>query len=456
MSFEPFERRLARDGAPALVRRAFARAYARLAKGERGFVPERALESVGELPHARALTAHDARAGAALLARAQVAHIKLNGGLGATMGLAGPKSLLRVKGEWSFLDIFARAHKHLVEQAPAPSPPLLLMNSRATREASLAALARHGDFSGVLPADFVQHRVPRIDAQTLAPVVCADEPAREWAPPGHGDFYAALAGSGALAALRAAGVRYAFVSNADNLGATLDPALLGWFARSGAPFAMEVKARTPADRKGGHLACVGGRLLLRELAQCPPEERAQFQDVARHKFFNTNNLWLDLEALAAALERAGGVFDLPMMCARRPLAPGRSEEVLQLETAVGAGLSLFEDARAIVVSEARFLPVKTTGDLLLLRSDAFALGEDFVMRALASPSPTVTLGENFARLADFEKHFAHGVPSLLHCKSLRVEGDVYFGANVKITGEVTLKARAGETLKIENGTTLSG
>src|SRR5262249_55062044 len=148
---------------------------------------------------------------------------------------------------------------------------------------------------------------------TFEPAVWPTSPENEWCPPGHGDLYPVLAGSGALDRLLADGVNFLFVSNSDNLGATLDPKLLKWFADSGAPFAMEVTARTPSDRKGGHLALRDGKLLLRESAQCPDEDMGAFQDITRHRYFNTNNLWLRLDRLAEMLSASGGFLPLPVI-----------------------------------------------------------------------------------------------------------------------------------------------
>jgi UTP--glucose-1-phosphate uridylyltransferase len=196
------------------------------------------------------------------------------------------------------------------------------MNSFATREPSLAALDAHEGLDQAVPRDFLQSKVPKLLADDLTPVSWDADPALEWAPPGHGDLYASLVTSGMLDALREAGLRYAFVSNADNLGATLDPALLDFFAASGAPFLMEVADRTPADRKGGHLAVRrGGGLALREIAQTPEDDVAAFQDVARHRYFNTNSLWIDLDALRDALRAGGGALDLPLIVNRKTVDP---------------------------------------------------------------------------------------------------------------------------------------
>lgn len=132
----------------------------------------------------------------------------------------------------------------------------------------------------------------------------------EWCPPGHGDLYAALLGSGKLDALLEEGIKYMFVSNSDNLGATLDTQLLKYFADSGAPFMMECCERTANDKKGGHLAVrkADSQLILREAAQCPDEDEDKFQDISTHKYFNTNNLWIDLEVCCSLPRIFPGVW----------------------------------------------------------------------------------------------------------------------------------------------------
>ena len=237
--FAPFAAKMESEGLPALAIRTFRHYYAQLCAGESGLLPESALAPVRELPDLASLDGY-AEAGRAALDAAVA--IKLNGGLATSMGMTRAKSLLSVKGGHTFLDVIAGQVEHLRREAGC-ALPLLLMNSFRTREDSLAALAPHAlDVPG-LPLDFVQHKVPRIAKEGLAPVAWPAAPELEWCPPGHGDLYTALVTSGALGALRARGFRYAFVSNADNLGATLDLRILGWVAREGVPFAMEARAR---------------------------------------------------------------------------------------------------------------------------------------------------------------------------------------------------------------------
>lgn len=409
-------------GVPDAARDAFARAFQRLLDGDRGVVHGDELEPVRDLP-----ALEDLPEATAPVDRAVV--IKLNGGLGTSMGLHSPKSLIDVKPGVSFLDVIVRQVLALRRRHGARLP-LVLMNSFATREETLAALARYPDLpAGDLPLDFLQSMEPKLLADSLEPVGWPADPGLEWAPPGHGDIYPALAGSGMLAALIERGYEYAFVSNSDNLGAVLDPRILAWFAAEELPFLMEVVEGTEADRKGGHIARRDGRLVLRETAQAP-EGDDSFGDYRRWRNYNTNNLWIHLPVL----EQFGGVVDLPLIVNRKtvdPSDPG-SPEVLQLETAVGAAIGAIDGATALRVPRSRFAPVKTTDDLLVVRSDAYVLQEDDALMVPAPerdgmPPPVVELDPRYFKLlADFEARFPSGPPSLLRAERLEVRGDVTF------------------------------
>jgi UTP--glucose-1-phosphate uridylyltransferase len=451
--------KLRADGADEATIGAFRSVAERLAAGERGLLREDEIEPARDLPDADALpSAGDV---SELLDRTVV--VKLNGGLGTSMGMRGAKSLLTVKEGLSFLDVTARQLLALRDQvAGEPRLPLVLMNSFHTREDSLAALERYGPMSADLPADVIQSRVPKLlDDGSLRPASSPSKPELEWAPPGHGDLYTALHASGALAQMLERGYRYAFVSNADNLGAVLEPAILAWLADEGVPFLMEVADRTPADRKGGHLARRGGGgLVLREVAQTADEDSGAFQDIERHRYFNTNSIWLDLQALAEVLEPHGFV-ELPMIVNRKTLDPADpgSPPVIQLETAMGAAIDAFDGARALRVPRTRFLPVKTTDDLLVLRSDAYRLDESSHVVLVPERKGAAPLAEldrsHFKLIDDFEARFPAGPPSLVGCDSLTVRGDVHFGAGVVVRGTVTIDA-GDEPLTVADGSVLEG
>jgi UTP--glucose-1-phosphate uridylyltransferase len=446
------EQRLRADGSSEQAVAAFLDAFDRLTAGDTGTLPESELEPLTGLPDAADL---DGDPGDAL---SRVLVIKLNGGLGTSMGLTGPKSLLVVKDGHSFLDLTARQIIGLRGRTGV-AVPLVLMDSFATRAQSLAALAPHGRLSGDLEPDFLQNRVPKLDAITHAPV---DHPAQEsltWAPPGHGDFFPAVAGSGMLAAARSAGYRWAFVSNIDNLGATLDPAILAHVADSGLPFVMEVADRTSADRKGGHLArrVSDGGLVLREVAQTPAADSDAFADIRRHRYFNTNSIWIDLDAIAALLAERGAL-GLPMIVNHKTVDPGDpgSTPVLQLETAMGAAIGVVPGAAALRVPRSRFLPVKSTNDLLVLRSDAYTLDQaELNLAAGRGSAPEVDLSNPYKLLGDFENRFSFGAPSLVEARSLTVRGDVRWGRDVVVRGSVTVDA-AVQGPAIADGSLLEG
>ncbi len=419
----------------------FLAAVTKVAAGERGQIPEATIEPVAELPALESLPAAGSDAGQLLN---QLAVIKLNGGLGTGMGLDRAKSLIKVKGEDTFLDFIAKQILHLRAQSCAPNLAFYLMDSFSTQADTLAYLAKYPTLAIGGELDFLQSKVPKLDAKTLLPVSWPAAPEMEWCPPGHGDLYPSLLGCGLLDKLLARSIKFLFVSNSDNLGATVDLRLLNHFATSGNSFLMEVATRTAADRKGGHLARrqADGRLLLRESAQCPAADETQFQDITRHRFFNTNNLWIRLDHLKAELEKRGGVLPLALITNTKTVDPrdAASPKVIQIESAMGAAIECFAKAGAVVVPRSRFAPVKSTSDLLALRSDAYRLTEEYVLTLAESRNgqpPVIDLdSKHYKLVADFEAAFPHGAPSLVNCESLKVTGKKIFPANLVLQGKV--------------------
>jgi UTP--glucose-1-phosphate uridylyltransferase len=432
---------------------ALRRRLQQLSAVQAGCLPGADLEPLADLPRLEELPEPSPGQGRAALGRLVV--VKLNGGLGTGMGLSGAKSLLEVKPGTSFLDVLAKQVLALREQHGVRLP-LVLMNSATTRGPSLDVLRRYGGL-GVpgLPLDFLQGREPKIRADDLQPVQWPADPELEYCPPGHGDIYTALAASGTLDALLGAGLRYAFVSNSDNLGALADVRIAAWLAAQQVPFALEAVRGTPADRKGGHLARYQGRVVLRETAQVPDGDTS-FTDVERWRWYNTNNIWIDLRALKDLQAADPAAPALPLIVNRETVNPRdpASTPVIQLEWAMGAAIGSVPGARAVHVPRSRFAPVKTTDDLLVVRSDAYQLTGDGLMRPdFDGPGPVVTLDKDFYKLLpDFEQRFPAGAPSLRRCRRFEVEGDVTFGAGVIAVGDVHV---AGSR-HIPDGEVLSG
>jgi len=320
----------------------------------------------------------------------------------------------------------------------------MLMNSFSTSKDTLEALAKYADLGTGDDLEFVQNKAPKITTADKTPSDWPADPSHEWCPPGHGDLYPAMLGSGALDKLLAKGFKYMFVSNSDNLGATMCTKILTYFADSGAPFMMEVATRTDADKKGGHLATMkeGGGLTLRESAQCPEAEEKAFQDTTRYAYFNTNNLWVDLNKLKALFEKHNGALPLPVMVNDKTVDPRdkKSTKVIQLETAMGAAISCFEGAIALQIPRDRFAPVKKCDDLVALRSDAYILTEDFRIElapARKGVPPTIKLDGAYKFVDAMDTLIPNGPPSLIDCTSMKIEGKMVFAVGVIVKGDVT-------------------
>jgi UTP--glucose-1-phosphate uridylyltransferase len=447
-----FVAKMQQEGLAPIVIDTFAHYYQKVVTGETGMIRDADIAPLDEadIPRYEDLAAYEA---SGLAAFPQSVRIILNGGLGTSMGLTGPKSLLPVKNGRSFLEL-------LLSQSSRHDVTLALMNSFSTHQATLAAIERIGPERE--PRCFLQHKFPKILQDGLGPASWPQNPELEWNPPGHGDIYTALETSGMLDRLINAGIVYAFISNSDNLGADMDERLLGYFAEQNLPFMMEAAQRTPADVKGGHLARArSGGLLLRESAQCPEAELDAFRDIERYRFFNTNNLWVNLTYLKTLITEKGGVR-LPMILNPKHLDPrdAGSPRVFQVETAMGAAISLFQGASAVSVPRSRFFPVKKCNDLLVVRSDYVMLTEED--RMVLNPDRRsedlkVSLDPAFYGHVDgFDERFPEGAPSLAACESLTVQGDVRFEGGVTIQGRAVITNPSNAQAVIRRGTVVQG
>ncbi len=435
--------------------RHFSHAIERVAAGERTLISSAEIEPVPDVPGLAELPDADPRE-----ALAALAVIRLNGGIATSMGLRQPKSLLEAREGYSFLEVIAGQILDL-RRRHGVRLPLILMNSQATHEPTRAALDGIPELAnGGLPQEFLQSMVPKLDAATLLPARWPRAPELEWCPPGHGDVYASLVGSGLLHALRERGYRRAMIANSDNLAATVDARIAAHVAEQRIPFLLEVVRGTASDRKGGHLARrrSDGQLVLRETAQTPVEDAASFLDYRRWRYYNTNSLWIDLDALEERFASAT-TLELPVIVNHKTLDPRDpdSPPVLQLESAMGAAISSFPGACLLEVPRSRFVPVKTTDDLLVLRSDCFRMADGFVLepaRQGASPPEVALDKDHFGLIDDFDRRFPAGPPSLRDAERLIVNGDVYFGADVVVRGSVQIDAPP-DGLSVEPGTILN-
>ncbi|CAM8971424.1 unnamed protein product [Rhodiola kirilowii] len=371
--------------------------------------------------------------------------LKLNGGLGTTMGCTGPKSVIEVRNGLTFLDLIVIQIENLNKKYGC-NVPLLLMNSFNTHDDTQKIVEKYTN-SKIEIHTFNQSQYPRLVVDDFTPLASKGVTGKDgWYPPGHGDVFPSLNNSGKLDALLSQGKEYVFVANSDNLGAVVDLKILNHLIHNKNEYCMEVTPKTLADVKGGTLISYEGKVQLLEIAQVPDEHVNEFKSIEKFKIFNTNNLWVNLSAIKRLVE--ADAFKMEII-------PNPKEvegfKVLQLETAAGAAIRFFDKAIGINVPRSRFLPVKATSDLLLVQSDLYTLEDGSVIRnpARANPAnPSIELGPEFKKVSNFLSRFK-SIPSIIELDSLKVVGDVWFGANIKLKGKVSIVGNA--KLEIPDG-----
>ncbi len=422
------------------------------------WIREDAIEPVTDVPSFHEVYEtidHDEAVGAF----AKTAFLKLNGGLGTSMGLEQAKSLLMVRRhkarKMRFLDIIIGQVLTARTRLGVPLP-LTFMNSFRTADDTMRVLHQNRHFKQEeIPTQIIQHQEPKIVESTGEPVSYPKNTALEWCPPGHGDLFSTIWESGLLDKLSERGFEYLFISNSDNLGARPSRTLAQHFENTGAPFMAEVATRTYADRKGGHIVrdTATGRLMLREMSQVHPDDKSAAQSITRHPYFNTNSIWIRIDALREKLQQYDGVLPLPVIRNRKTVDPTdpETEHVVQLETAMGAAIGLFDGAICVQVDRMRFLPVKTTNDLFIMRSDRFHLTDSYEMEDGNYIFPDVDLDPRYYRnINDFNERFPYSVPSLAAAKSVTIRGDWTFGQNTAMFADAVLEDQ-GEPSYVPNG-----
>ncbi|MBC8286164.1 MAG: UTP--glucose-1-phosphate uridylyltransferase [Nitrospinae bacterium] len=369
---------------------------------------------------------------------------KLNGGMGTSMGCVGPKSLVEVRDNKSFLDLILDQIENLNREWDQKIP-LLLMNSFYTHEKTQAHLSALEISSEVI--GFQQNKFPRLHSESLSPMNPDKWGDQAYYPPGHGDFYQCIWQQGILQKLIDAGREILFISNADNLGAVVDPVILNYMDEFNIPFLMEMTAKTPADIKGGTLYQQDGKLKLLEIARVPDDRLDEFCDQKKFKVFNTNNIWINLVALNNRLKK--GSLKLSVLVNRKSV---EGIPIVQLETAIGSGLECFEGAVGLSVSRDRFLPVKKTDDLLLVRSNLFSLNNGKLIRnpeRKPGSLPIIMLGDFLQNIENFQNCFPV-IPDLVDLEELKISGAVRFEGGASLRGRVHLQGLK-ETLILPAG-----
>ena len=382
----------------------------------------------------------------------KLAVLKLNGGLGTSMGCTGPKSVIEVRNDSTFLDLIVQQIEHINKKYEGADVPLLLMNSFNTDAETAKIIQKYQD-TNVTITTFQQSRFPRIDKDTLEPLPLSHQGYQlsDWYPPGHGDVFESVFNSGLVDTLLAQGKEYLFVSNVDNLGATVDTKILRMLQETECEYCMELTDKTRADIKGGTIISYDGKVSLLEVAQVPKKYLEQFKSIKKFKVFNTNNIWLNLRAIKRVMQTTG--LELDIIVNNKAVG---DKKVVQLETAIGAAISYFKNACGVNVPRSRFLPVKSTSDLMLIQSNMFTLKSGSLVKNPArefATTPVVKLGDEFKKVSAYLSRFG-SIPDVLELDHLTVSGDVSFGADVVLKGTVIIVVNTGSKVMIPRGSIL--
>lgn len=386
----------------------------------------------------------------------KLAVIKLNGGLGTSMGCVGPKSVIEVRDGMSFLDLSVRQIEYL-NRTYNVNVPFVLMNSFNTDEDTQNIIKKYeGHNIDILT--FNQSRYPRVLKDSLLPAPKSfNSPISDWYPPGHGDVFESLYNSGILDLLIERGVEILFLSNADNLGAVVDLRILQHMVESEAEYIMELTNKTKADVKGGTIINYENSVRLLEIAQVPKEHVNEFKSIKKFKYFNTNNIWLNAQAIKRVVENSE--LELEIIPNNKTIPADKKGEsdisIVQLETAVGAAIRHFKGAHGINVPRRRFLPVKTCSDLMLVKSDLYSLkhGQLVLDGDRFGPIPLIKLGNDFKKVSDFQKRIP-SIPRILELDHLTITGAVNLGRGVVMKGTVIIVATEGSTIDVPPGSIL--
>lgn len=334
--------------------------------------------------------------------------VKFNGALGTTMGFTGPKSLIEIQEGVTLLDLVIERIESLNANCGC-KVPLLLVNTNETHSDTLKALKKFSR-SNIDVHSFVQDQQPEsLDG-----------------PSDPGTAFLSLVNRATLDMLLSQGKEYALVVDTDNACAVIDPKILNHLTQNNIEYCMEVTPATSTFSRTSMLSSQEGKFKLDNIAQSPSKHGTR-----KFKFTDTRSVWLNLKAAKRLLDTD---------------AMSKAADVGDKESAVGSAIQFFGERIGVNVPQYRYLPVNSTSDLLLLRSDVYTHDKG-ILAQNRSRNPSISLGPEFEKVDDFELRFK-SIPSIVGLESLKVTGDVWFGAGVTLKGKVTIEAKPGLKLEI--------
>ncbi len=288
------------------------------------------------------------RLGRDAIANNQFGVVVLNGGMATRFG-GVVKGVVDVVHNKSFIGLKMQDILRM-QEACGGKIQVYMMNSFATDEATREHFATHDNFG--LDADQITHFTQFISVRMTeeGDLLLDEDGAISPYGPGHGDFAPALRASGCLKQFLDGGGEYLFLTNVDNLGARVSPAILGHHIQHKAEVSVEVAPKWPGDVGGSPYLC-DGKLQLVEQIRYPDDFDPDIVDV-----FNTNTFHFN----AQSLDRD---FELGWYYVEKKAG---EQKAVQVERLVGE-MTRFLKSNFIRVkrtgSRTRFFPIKTPEDL---------------------------------------------------------------------------------------------
>lgn len=365
--------------------------------------------------------------------------VKFNGALGTNMGFSGPKSAIEVKNNLTPLDLMVDQVESLNSKYGC-NVPLLLMDTAETHDHVQKVLEKYSN--------------SKVDIHSLSLSQQPHEKSFEghsrkdklYPSSDHSVVFLSLMKSGTLDLLLVQGKEYALVVDSDNVAAVADPKIFNHLIQNQIEYCMEVAPVPSIDLRNSLINLRPGKFQLVDITQNPTK-----QSGGKFKFINTRSMWVNLRAIKRLIDT--DELKIENFSSSKEV---NDDQIISRGTGADSAIQFFDHTIGINVAQSRYLPVNSTSDLLLLQSDLYTADEGILVQNPARDNPanpSIELGPEFEKVNDFQSRFK-SIPSIINLDSLKVEGDVWFGAGITLKGKVSIVAKPGMKLEIPDGIVL--
>lgn len=365
--------------------------------------------------------------------------VKFNGALGTNMGFSGPKSAIEVKNNLTPLDLMVDQVESLNSKYGC-NVPLLLMDTAETQDHVQKVLEKYSN--------------SKVDIHSLSLSQQTHEKSFEghsrkdklYPSSDHSVVFLSLMKSGTLDLLLVQGKEYALVVDSDNVAAVADPKIFNHLIQNQIEYCMEVAPVPSIDLRNSLINLRPGKFQLVDITQNPTK-----QSGGKFKFINTRSMWVNLRAIKRLIDT--DELKIENFSSSKEV---NDDQIISRGTGADSAIQFFDHTIGINVAQSRYLPVNSTSDLLLLQSDLYTADEGILVQNPARDNPanpSIELGPEFEKVNDFQSRFK-SIPSIINLDSLKVEGDVWFGAGITLKGKVSIVAKPGMKLEIPDGIVL--